>query len=284
MKLVFLLLLGLSQLGTSTRGKNLDPSDTLTKPLIVDPNAPTDAEAAELTRITTILASEPSSASVSPPDPNQDDLAVMLAGGESSSSQGASRSSSDSSEGGASSTDTSSSDSSSSDSSSSDSSSSSSSSSKSQTANLKKEMDLLQTLIDHGEAIADALPAKKQRLAALKAQLNAALGQAAVDGANQQLKAQQALLVQITAKIQELKAKLEDLETTQTRLQTSINNLQNSVSSNEQVAHQLNQEAAKASVESPSTGAGTGAAPGTGGGAASPVAAASRFVEDEEDS
>jgi len=236
----------------------VDPTDTssLTQPLIVDPNALSAAAAQNVANIAQILADAPASADDPPPAANQDDLANMLDAGSGTGSTSTTSSS----------TDTSSTDSSSDSSDSSDDSSSSDSSSSSadQTSAIEKEIKLLTSLVDHGKAIAAALPDKEQRLKELAAQLAAASSKQKAQGAQAQLAEQKLLLAQIQLKIAALKQKLEDLETTQTKLQASIDKVSGAVDANDQVTHQLNQEAAQASV---------GGTTSTGG--AAPAAAAS---------
>jgi len=238
----------------------VDPTDTssLTKPLIVDPNALSEADAQNVANIAQILADAPASADDPPPSANQDDLANMLDAGSGTGSTSTTSSS----------TDTSSTDSSSDSSDSSDSSSDSSSSSADQTSAIEKEIKLLTSLVDHGKAIAAALPDKEQRLKELAAQLAAANSKQKAQGAQAQLAEQKLLLAQIQLKIAALKQKLEDLETTQTKLQASIDKVSGAVDANDQVTHQLNQEAAQASVGGTTS---TGAAP----------AAASSFLDSQ---
>jgi len=65
-----------------------------------------------------------------------------------------------------------------------------------------------------------------------------------------------------------LKKKLEDLETTETKLKASIDKVEGAVSTNEETNHELNQEAAAASVGGGETSTGEAAAA-----AAAPAAA-----------
>jgi len=242
---------------------SLDPSDTtLTPPVIENPDQPSESDQQELTRIATIFASAPSSADNPPVNTDQeDDLANILLGAGGTATQGATGAESN-------------------DASEANTNSAAGSTGTANQANIQKEIQLLTTLISHGQAIAQALPAKEQRLAELKAQLNAALGQQAQDGANAQLQEQEQLLTAIQAKITQLKQKLEDLETTETKLEASIAKVKQAVSNNEQVTHQLNQAAAKASVEAPgSTGANSG-----GAAAGTSAAGTASFLEEVVDS
>jgi len=255
----------------------LDPVDTssLTKPLIVDPNAPTEAQQESLASIAKIFADEPASASVETPSASEEDSLVNLLSAGSASGTGggaaAGGGGSDSSNGDQSSTDSSSTDSS-------DSTSSDSSQAADPSA-IEKEIRLLNSLVEHGKAIAAALPAKEQRLQELAAELNSANGKQAAAGASAKLAEQQLLLKEIQLKVVALKQKLEDLETTQTKLQTSIDKVQQAVNTNEAVNHQLDQEVAKASVGGDTT---TAAGGDTAGAAPAAVAPAPALIDYHE--
>jgi len=240
----------------------LDPSATLTTPLIVDPNAPSDALTTEVSDIAKTLISEPPSAEVTPADPTQQDaLASMLSATGSTSSSDASGGGGAAAAGGSSTETTST--------------TGSSSSSSTDTSAIEEEIKLLSSLVEHGKEIASALPSKEARLNALAAQLKAAQGQAQAQGAQSQLQEQQLLLSEIGLKIAALKQKLEDLQTTQTKLQASITKVQAEVDKNSVLTHNLNQAAAVASVGTPATGGATPAATTT-------ATAASSLLDDEE--
>jgi len=217
----------------------LEPTDGLTKPLIVDPNALTEDEAKNVASVAQVLANEPDSAKESPPPADEDALAGLLdaaAGTGSSDASAATDSGSDTAAG--------------------DSSSDGSSDGGDQqnpaaeASAIEKEIKLLSSLVEHGKAIAKALPEKEQRLKELAAQLAAANGKQQAAGAEAQLAEQKLLLAQIQLKITAMKKKLEDLETTETKLKASIDKVENAVNTNDQVNHELNQEAAAASVGS----------------------------------
>jgi len=254
------LFLGLSLCGAQDSG-------TLTQPLIVDPNAPTEAQQANLASIAQVFADEPAAASVDQTQsPSAEDAILGLLVGGQTGGAAAAGGGGAAAGGGGGSTDTSSSDTASTD----NSGGGGSGSSSTDTSAITTEIKLLSNLIQHGKAIAAALPAKEQRLNALAAQLNAANGAQAAQGAQQKLQEQQLLLQEIQLKIAALKQKLEDLQTTETKLQTSINNVQAAVNTNTQVQHQLNQEAAVAE-------AGGAAASGGASGSAAVQAAPSLF-------
>jgi len=233
----------------------LDPIDTtgLTKPLIVDPNALTDQESANVASVAQLLANEPASAKESPPPADEDALAGLLDAG-TGSSDSTSSTDTNAATNSVSSSDTSSD-------------STDSSSSSTNTDAITKEIQLLTSLIDHGKAIAAALPAKEQRLNELSAQLDAAGASQKAAGAKQQLAEQKLLLAQIELKIDAMKQKLEDLDTTHTKLQASITKVEGAVSSSDAVVHDLNQKVAVASV-----GTGGVAAPAAAASAAAPAA------------
>jgi len=246
----------------ATQGKRITPADGsgLTKPLIVDPNAPTEAESANLANIATIFASEPASASQAPPSAAEEDQLVGLlaaTGGATTGGAAAAPAAGGTAAGG------------------SDTSSQTDSSQESQSA-IETEIKLLSSLVEHGKAIAAALPDKENRLKSLAAQLNAAKGAAASQGAQAKLAEQELLLAQIQLKITALQKKLEDLQTTETKLTASINQVKQATANTNAVAHVLNQEAAVASV-----GGGTTAAATTGSASPAAVQAApTSFLDD----
>jgi len=238
------------------------PSSTLTTPLIVDPNAPSAAESADLANIAQVFANEPPSAEVSTPSPSQADALVnLLAAG----STGGTGSDASAAGGGgcAASTDTGSSE-------------TGSSSQPSQDA-IETEIKLLNSLVEHGKAIAAALPAKEQRLQELAAQLNAAKAGDMAKGAQSQLESQQLLLKEIQLKEVALTTKLNDLKTTEAKLSASVDKLQKAVNTNSQVTQALNTEAAVASVGDTSTGG----APATSGAAGAAAVQPASFLDDD---
>jgi len=222
----------------------LDPTTGLTKPLIVDPNALSEADAQNVANVAQVLADEPASAKQSPPPANEDALAGLL-------DAGTGGSQSDASGGGAAAGGTASS---------TDTSSSTDTTSSTDASAIEKEIRLLSSLVEHGKAIASALPAKEQRLKELAAELAAANGKTQAAGAEAQLAEQKLLLAEIELKITAMQKKLEDLQTTQTKLQASIFKVESAVSTNNAVNHQLNQEAAVASVGGATTGGASGSA------------------------
>jgi len=245
--------------------KQINPTDGsgLTKPLIVDPNAPTEAESANLANIATIFASEPASASQAPPSAAEEDQLVGLLAATGGAATGGAAASTDTPAAGGTAAG------------SSDSSSQTDSSQESQSA-IETEIKLLSSLVEHGKAIAAALPDKENRLKSLAAQLNAAKGAAASQGAQAKLAEQELLLAQIQLKITALQTKLEDLQTTETKLTASINQVKQATANTNAVAHVLNQEAAVASV-----GGGTTAAATTGSPSPAAVQAApTSFLDD----
>jgi hypothetical protein len=258
--LVFLFFSGV--LAITETSKTLDPAE-LTKPLIVDPNALTEEQQQNVASVAQVLANEPPSASEAPPAADEDALAGLLDAG------GAGTGSTDSSNAPASASESDSGDSSS------DEGGDSSSDPKAESAAIEKEIKLLSSLIEHGKAIAAALPEKEQRLKELSAKLDAAGASQKAAGAKQQLAEQKLLLAQIELKIGALKQKLEDLETTQTKLQASIAKVESAVDSSAAVEHDLNQKAAVASV-----GDATGAAASTdAAGAPAAAAPAASFLD-----
>jgi len=222
----------------------LDPTDGLTKPLIVDPNQLSEADAANVASVAQVLANEPESAKASPPSADEDALAGLLDAG----TGGSTDTPTDAAAGGTGS-----------DSSSTDETPDSSNPAAEASA-IEKEIKLLTSLVEHGKAIAKALPEKEQRLKELAAQLAAANGKQQAAGAEAQLAEQKLLLAQIELKISAMKKKLEDLETTHTKLQASISKVESAVNTNDAVNHELNQEAAAASVGG-ETSTGDAAAP-----------------------
>jgi len=145
----------------ASKGK-LDPE--LTKPLIVDPNALSEADAANVESVAKVLASEPPSAKAEPPAADEDALADnMLDAG----TAGASTETETPAAGEATSTDATSTD----------------GSEPAKSSAIEQEIKLLSSLIDHGKAIAQALPEKEQRLKELSAQLAAAQGAEQAQGA-----------------------------------------------------------------------------------------------------
>jgi len=260
-----LLLLGVILCVGWANSQALTPTDTstLTKPLIVDPNALTEAQQQNVASVAQVLANEPASAEESPPPADEDALAGLLDAG-TAGDAGSSDSSSNAASNGVSSSDSSSDP------------SSDSSSSQPDTGAIEKEIKLLSSLIDHGKAIAAALPEKEQRLKELSAQLDAAQAGQTAAGAKQQLAEQKLLLAQIELKIGALKQKLEDLDTTHTKLQASISKVESAVSTSDAVTHDLNQKAAAASV-----GDTAGAAPASNaaGAPAAAAPAATSFME-----
>jgi len=230
----------------ASNAKGLEPTDGLTKPLIVDRNALTEAEAKNVADVAQVLANEPEAAKESPPSPDEDALAGLLqagtggaGGSDAAPSDTSTDTSSDSSEAPA---------------------SSDTASSAAEASAIEKEITLLNSLIEHGKAIAAALPEKEQRLKELSAKLDAANAGQRAAGAEAQLAEQKLLLAQIQLKITALKKKLEDLETTETKLQASIDKVQSAVNSNAEVTHTLNQAAAVASVGEATTGGADAAA------------------------
>jgi len=210
-------------------------TSSLTKPLIVDPNAPSDAQQAALTQTVQILADEPASATQDPVSAD-DSIAGMLDAGSGSSDAAAGGGGASTTGGGG------------------------SSDSQAQASAITKEIQLLTSLVEHGKAIAAALPDKEKRLNELSAQLNAVQGDAAAKSASDKVSEQELLLAQINLKIAAFKKKLEDLETTQTKLSASVAKLQAAASQTQEVQHQLNQEAAVASVGGPAASGAAGAA------------------------
>jgi uncharacterized protein YggU (UPF0235/DUF167 family) len=244
----------------------LDPTDgTLTKPLIVDPNALTEDEAKNVATVAQVLANEPDSAKESPPPADEDALAGMLDAG--AGTGGAAAPGADAAAGGAT------------DAGASDTSSDAPADPAAESSAIEKEIKLLSSLIEHGKAIAQALPEKEQRLKELAAKLSAAGAAQRAQGAEAQLAEQKLLLAQIQLKITALKKKLEDLETTETKLKASIDKVEGAVQANDQVTHELNQEAAVASVGGDaSSGAAAAAAPAAAE-AAPPAAFLDKSVE-----
>jgi len=237
------------------------PSSTLTTPLIVDPSAPSAAESADLANIAQVFANEPPSAEVSTPSPSEADALVNLLAAGSTGGTGSDASAGGG--GGAASTDTGSSD-------------TGSSSQPSQDA-IETEIKLLNSLVEHGKAIAAALPAKEQRLQELAAQLNAAKAGDMAKGAQSQLESQQLLLKEIQLKEVALNTKLNDLKTTEAKLSASVDKLQKAVNTNSQVTQALNTEAAVASVGDTSTGG----APATSGAAGAAAVQPASFLDDD---
>jgi hypothetical protein len=220
---------------------NVSAQATLTKPLIVDPNAPSEDQVTNVAAISKVLISEPPSASVETPDPSETDaIAGMLDASPAAADEGSTPAAPAGGDSSSESTDGS-------DSTSEEGGSSDSTSQENQSA-IEKEIKLLTSLVEHGKAIAAALPEKEKRLNELAAQLNAAKAGELAKGAEAKLAEQELLLKEIQLKIQALKKKLEDLETTETKLTASIDKVRRAVNTNEEVTHELNQEAAKASV------------------------------------
>jgi hypothetical protein len=211
----------------------LDPTDGLTKPLIVDPNQLSEADAANVASVAQVLANEPESAKASPPSADEDALAGLLDAGTGGSTDAPTDGSNAAAGGTGSDSSTDSPD---------------SSNPAAEASAIEKEIKLLTSLVEHGKAIAKALPEKEQRLKELAAQLAAANGKQQAAGAEAQLAEQKLLLAQIELKVSAMKKKLEDLETTHTKLQASISKVESAVNTNDAVNHQLNQEAAAASV------------------------------------
>jgi hypothetical protein len=224
----------------AAKGKGeLEPE--LTKPLIVDPNALTEEQQKNVADVAQVLANEPPSAKESPPAADEDALAGLLQAGTGGAGGSDAAPSTDAS------TDPSTDNAS-------EAPSSETASSAAEASAIEKEIRLLNTLIEHGKAIAQALPEKEQRLKELSAKLDAANAGQRAAGAEAQLAEQKLLLATIQLKITALKKKLEDLETTETKLKASIDKVQNAVNSNAEVTHELNQAAAVASVGGEATG------------------------------
>jgi len=222
---------------------NADPE--LTKPLIVDPNALTAAEAENVASVAQVLANEPEAAKVDPPAADEDALAegLIQTPGATTAEATAGETGTGSAEG-------------------EEGGEEGSANPAEEASAIEKEIKLLNSLVEHGKAIAKALPEKEARLKELSAKLAAANGQQQAAGAAAQLAEQKLLLAQIQLKITALKKKLEDLETTETKLKASIEKVESAVQTNDEVNHELNQEAAVASVGTETAAAGaTEAAP-----------------------
>jgi uncharacterized coiled-coil protein SlyX len=225
--------------------------------LIVDPNAPSEETTSNVARVAEILSSEPPSAAQPPADPNAADVLVNLLAASGTGEPPSTEPGEDTQPGN-------------------EEQGSEQSSQPSQSA-IEQEIKLLSSLVEHGKAIAKALPEKEQRLKELEAQLDAAKGAEASKGAEAKLAEQELLLSEIRLKIDALKKKLEDLQTTETKLVASIDKVKKAVDTNAEVTHELNQAAAKASVGDSTEGAGSTAsteAPAAG------VQPATSFVDD----
>lgn len=87
---------------------------------------------------------------------------------------------------------------------------------------LKEEMEILEQLISRGDAIVEAMPAKKARLDELKTRFESAESTIATEKAAETLQEQQSLLSEVEGQMATLQKKIDELHATKTKLEEGI--------------------------------------------------------------